>query len=319
MNFHRLRYFRAAAEFGSLRKAAKVLDISQPSLTRQIQILEHEFKTPLFARDSKRLTITPAGTLLASRIGFILDEIESIQRDIAKLSDDRRTNMRIGAIQSTCDILVPHAIRALRARYPSVQIAVHGIRSSEIIELVGRQFLDIGIVAAPVSDPRLVQTPLARDVFRMISSRRHRYGAMTRLSLAQLEGEPFVTFPKGFALRDLVESAFNDCGLELNVVVELESIEAIKELVREGGGISLLPGSTLIGEKNRRDLTNTVIEDPQLVRDIVAIRHAGDQLSRPVAFLQDALRSALQAAGDLPPSTGPAADSNRLIAGGHGG
>jgi LysR family nitrogen assimilation transcriptional regulator len=310
MNFHRLRYFRAAAEFGSLRKAAKALDISQPSLTRQIQILEHEIKTPLFVRDSKRLMITPAGALLASRIGFILDEIGSVQRDIAKLSDDRRTHMRIGAIQSTCDVLVPHAIRALRVRYPTVQVAVHGIRSGEIIEQVGRRALDIGIVAAPVSDPRLVQTALARDTFCMVASRRHRYGAMTRLSLSQLEGEPFITFPRGFALRDLVERAFHDLGLEMNVVVELESIEAIKELVREGGGISMLPASTLLGDKNRRDLMNAAIEGAPLTRDIVAIRHAGDQLSRPLAFLQEALRSALQAPGALPISV---PEENRLI------
>lgn len=303
MNFQRLNYFRAAAEFGSLRKAAEALNISQPSLSRQIQILEHELRTPLFLRQSKRLTLTPAGVLLAGRIGAMLDEVEAIQRDIAKLSDDRRLHLRIGAIQSTCDFLMPRAIGALRAKYPDVQVAVHGVRSTEIIEQVGRRSLDLGIVAAPVSDPRVVQTALATDPFRMIASRRHRHAAMRRLSLEALDAEPFVTFPRGFALRDQVEAVFDANRLSMNVVVELESIEAIKELVREGGGVSLLPNSTLMGDKNVRELAIIAIDDHVIARQIVAVRHVGDKVSRPVLFLQNAIQSALTMSSSSPSDT----------------
>lgn len=300
MNFQRLNYFRAAAEFGSLRKAAEALNITQPSLSRQIQILEHELRTPLFLRQSKRLMLTPAGVLLANRIGGMLEEVESIQRDIAKLSDDHRLHLRIGAIQSTCDYLMPRTIGALRAKYPDLRVAVHGVRSTEIIEQVGRRNLDLGIVAAPVSDPRVVQTPLATDPFRMIASRRHRHAAMRRLSLESLDAEPFVTFPRGFALRDQVEAVFNANRLSMNVVLELESIEAIKELVREGGGVSLLPGSTLMGEKNVRELAIIAIDDHVIARQIVAVRHVGDRFSRPVLFFQNAIQSALNVASSSP-------------------
>ncbi len=276
------------------------MNISQPSLSRQIQILEHEIRTPLFLRQSKRLSLTPAGVLLANRVGGMLDEFEAIQRDIAKLSDDRRLHMRIGAIQSTCDFLMPRAIGALRTKYPDLQVAVHGVRSTEIIEQVGRRSLDLGIVAAPVSDPRVVQTALATDPFRMIASRRHRHAAMRRLSLASLDAEPFVTFPRGFALRDQVEAVFDANRLSMNVVVELESIEAIKEWSVKVVACRCCRARHSWATRtcdNSRSLRSTITLLP---RQIVAVRHVGYKITRPLLFLQNAIQNALNIASSSP-------------------
>jgi len=293
MNLQRLRYFRAAAEFGSLRKTAEALQLSQPALSRQIQILEHEMGAPLFLRADKRLLLTPAGSLLADRARTILDEVDAVHRDIAAISRQRRSHISVGAIQSTCTYLLPKAIRAFRARYPSVQIVVQGSRSAEIIERVGRRTLDVGIVAAPIHDPRLVSYPLAKDPFVLVTALSHRFATARRLGIDDVAAEPFVTFPRGFLIRETIEGAFLAAGFDFDVVVETESIEAIKELVRQGGGVSLLPRTALIGERDRRELAAVELHGDSMVRDIIAIHNTAEPLLPPIRFLREAIGMAL--------------------------
>lgn len=293
MNLQRLRYFKAAAEYGSLRKAAEALAISQPSLSRQIQILEHEVKAPLFVRSNKRVVLTEAGQLLVNRADNILREVGEVRHEIAALSRERNTIIKIGAIQSTCDYLLPHAIKVFRAQFPNVKVAVYGNRSTEIVEKVGRGLIDIGIVAAPVCDPRVTASSLANDPFAFVASPSHQYSALSELSLAYLKGEPFINFPRGYPIREQIEQVAAEFGLSLNVVIELESIEAIKELVRQGVGVSLLPSSTLSGEKTRRELACIRLADNPIVREILAVRKADEPASRHILCLRDVIQRSL--------------------------
>jgi DNA-binding transcriptional LysR family regulator len=297
MNLQRLRYFQAAAEFGSLRKAAEALQLSQPALSRQIQILEHELKAPLFLRTDKRLSLTEAGQLLAARAPSILGEVDEVRRRIETMARQRKTHVTVGAIQSTCTYLLPLAIRAFRARYPAMQIAVQGSRSSEIIERVGRRALDVGIVAAPVLDPRLVAVPLALDPFALVAPAGHRFCRASAIGIEDAANEPFITFPRGFLIRESIEAAFVAAGRELDVVVELESIEAIKELVRQGAGVSLLPRSTMIGETARRELASIRLHGDLIVREIIAVHHAGDTVAPPIRFLRETIGEVLSRDG----------------------
>lgn len=296
MNLQRLRYFQAAAEFGSLRKAAEALQLSQPALSRQIQILEHELKAPLFLRSDKRLSLTTAGSLLVARARTILDEVEAVQRDIEAMSRQRKAHVTVGAIQTTCTYLLPKAIRAFRARYPSVQIMVQGSRSGEIIERVGRRTLDVGIVAAPANDPRLVSFPLAKDPFMLVVASSHRFAGAHKLGIDDIAEESFVTFPSGFLIREAIEDAFQSAGVNLDVGVETESIEAIKELVRQGGGVSLLPRTALIGEGDRRNLAVVALHGDAITRDIVAIHNTAEPVPPPIRFLREAIGETLVAA-----------------------
>jgi len=294
VNIVRLRYFKAAAEFLSLRKAAEALGVSQPALSRQIQILEQELKAPLFRRDHKRMTLTEAGELLLARGQPILSAIDELKSDIGAITRHRKTHIHIGAIQSTLDHLLPTAIKEFRRRYDTIQLAVTGSRSSEVVEKVGRRVLDLGIIAMPVSDPRLSVIPLDRDPFLLVAPRSHRLAQLAHATMRDVVREPLMTFPSGFPIRDLIDAAAKTAQTELSVVIELESIEAIKALVRDGAGISLLPRSTLLCASSMRDIACVAMAGPAPVREILAVRNATDPLTPAMQYLLDAIAGALR-------------------------
>lgn len=272
MNFSRLRYFQAVATLESFRRAAEVLAISQPSLSRQIKVLEHECGAPLFLRLGNRIQLTPAGELLLDRSAALLSEMDQLRKGIAGLKSGRRRHLMVGAIQSTLDHPIPSAIHILRKRHPGLHIAVRGFQSSEIIERVSRGHLDVCVVATPVVDPRITVELVAREDYVAVVPSDHPLSRERVLPMSAVVDEALITFPKGYVIRDMIDAAATQSDVRLEAVVELESIEAIKALVRLGVGISILPRSATLGNVTAAGLTFVQMDSSILMRDIVAAR-----------------------------------------------
>ena len=281
MKFNRLRYFQKVAELQSFRGAAEALNISQPALSRQIGLLEHEVGTKLFVRMHKRISLTPAGTLLFSHASHLLDEIDLVKEQIKKLAQDRDRSLSVGAVQSTCDFVIPKAINKLRREKPDVNITVHGIRSDEIVDGVARGQLDIGIVGMPVSDPRVTAEFVQRDVFKILVGKGHPLARNPEAKLEEILSEPLITFPENFAIRSMIDATAKAHGIDVSVSVELESIEAMKALVRAKAGVTILPGASLLATSDDGALVTVRISGDPLVRDIICVHRVTEALSQP--------------------------------------
>ena len=285
MNFQRLKYFHKVAELQSFRGAADALNISQPALSRHVALLEHEVGTKLFVRVHKRTSLTPAGTVLFSHASHLLDEVEFVMEQIRKLAQERDLSLSVGAVQSTYDYVVPKAINALRREKPDVHIAVHGIRSDEIVEGVARGQLDIGIVGIPVSDPRVTAEFVQRDVFKILVGKDHPLARVPEARLEEILSEPLITFPEKFAIRSMIDAWAKARGIDVSVAVELESIEAMKALVRPKVGLTILPGACLMATSSDGDLVTIRISGDPLVRDIFCVHRTTEELSQPARCL----------------------------------
>jgi LysR family nitrogen assimilation transcriptional regulator len=278
MNFVRLRYFQKVAELQSLRRAAEVLHVSQPALTRQIQVLEREIGSDLFLRVNQRLQLTPAGQILMSRAEKILNEISTIIGDIRRLDEQKGDRLVIGAVQSTMAHVLPRAIDQVKRDFPKVRIEISGFRSSEIISRVIGGELDMGLVSSPNIDPRLQCEPIARDPFVAVVNSGHHLADQRVVTLGQVVGHPLVTFPVGFPIRDRIAAAARNRELDLSVAVELDSIEAIKGLVRAGVGITLLPLAAVLGDSMDGGLKTLGVDADDLTRELVAARRTAEPL-----------------------------------------
>jgi DNA-binding transcriptional LysR family regulator len=287
MNFARLKYFQKIAELQSLRRAAEVLNISQPALTRQIQVLEHEVGAELFLRARQRLQLTEAGRLLMSRADKVLNEVSEIITEIRRLNEAKRARLVIGAVQSTLAHVLPRAVDQLKKEFPALRIE---IRSSDIIPRVITGVLDVGLVTSPSSDPRLEIEPIAVDPFVAVVSSRHRLAAQRAVTLHELFRDPLVTFLPGFPMRDCIAAAALRRGLTLPVAAELDSIEAIKALVRAGVGITLLPHVAVLGETLEPGLKMLRVDADDMTRELVAIRRTGEASPPPLKHLVAAVR-----------------------------
>jgi len=315
MNFSRIRYFQAVATLQSFRRAAEVLAISQPSLSRQIKVLEHECGAPLFLRLGNRIQLTPAGELLLDRSAALLSEMDQLRKGIAGLKSGRRRHVVVGAIQSTLDHPMPAAIHIMRKRHPGLHIAVRGFQSSEIIERVSRGHLDVCIVATPVVDPRITVELIAREDYVGVVPADHPLSRERELPMSAVADEAIITFPKGYVIRDMIEAAAAQAGVRLEAAVELESIEAIKALVRHGVGISILPRSATLGSVTAAGLTFIRMSSSILMRDIVAARLRTQLGNALIDQFVDAVKHvyAESARSQTPAGRAPVLDATGLV------
>ena len=290
MNFTRLRYFHAVAKLQSFRRAADMLGISQPSLSRQIQILEHECNAELLKRIAKRIVLTPAGEMLFVRLGKLLEDMDDLHASMTSLESEQRRRLRLGAIQSTLDYPISRAISVFRGRYPKFVVSVRGTKSSDIIEGVSRGSLDVGIIATPVADPRILVEPIIREKYFVVLPSSHARALAKRLELSDLVSESLITVPRGFVIRDMMDLAMSEEGVIVPIIAEIESIEAIKSMVRNGLGISILPGSATLGPTSASGLCFIPVNSTRLVRDIVAARLASQESNTPVSQFVDILK-----------------------------
>ena len=285
MNFQRLKYFLKVAELQSFRGAADALNVSQPALSRHVALLEHEVGTRLFLREHKRTSLTPAGTVLFSHASHLLDEVELVMEQIRKLAQERDLSLSVGAVQSTYDYVIPKAINKLRREKPDVHITVHGNRSEEIVEGVARGQLDIGIVGIPVSDPRITAEFIQRDVFKILVGKNHPLARVSEARLEDILSEPLITFPEKFAIRSMIDACAKDRGIDVPVAVELESIEAMKALIRPKVGLTILPAACLMAIARDEEHEAIPISGDPLARDIFCVHRATEELSQPARCL----------------------------------
>ena len=120
MKLSQLRNVRAIAERGSLRGAARALELAQPALTRSIQELEHELGAALFERRRRGMTLTPAGEAFVRRANLILGDIRRAREEVQQMSGGTRGTVVAGLSFAAHVALLPHSLRRFRKRYPQV-------------------------------------------------------------------------------------------------------------------------------------------------------------------------------------------------------
>lgn len=293
MDLRRLRYLDTVVDEGGFRAAAARLNLSQPALTRQIQILEREVGTRLLDRDRRGARPTAAGRLLLERSRVLLAEAEFIQRSLRHVRGEDLGAVAVGIFQSMLDDLFPRALLAWRRGWPALDVRVRGFTTEEICDLVARGFLDVGIVSLPVRDPRFDSEYLADEHFVIAMAPGDRLAGSAGLTLAAALDEPVITMPPEFSIRILVERAAAGRGLAVRVRSEIQSLDAIKALVRGGLGRAILPLSSVIKDYRQGHLAIRPIFEPSVLRRIGWIKREGYTVPVATAALIDEMRKVI--------------------------
>lgn len=239
----RLKTFLAVVRCGSLTRAAKELYISQPAVTLQIRKLEHEYNASLFYRRDKGVELTPAGRLLfeyAKRIDSIYDEASE---EISALSGSVQGTMRVGATLTIGEYVLPPVMGRFKADHPLVDILLEVENTSRIVEQVASGILDFGFVEGPFDNGMIRSEKLAHDELVFFCSSRHKFADMQEVDLESILKEPFILREPGSGTRQVFEDALVKAGAnpaDLRVLMQLGSNQAVKALVAENIGISVL-------------------------------------------------------------------------------
>ncbi len=289
LNLHRLRVFHAVARRESYSRAAEDLHISQPAVSKHVLDLEEELGIKLFHRLGRRIVLTEAGRLMteyAERIFVLADEA---RRALEELQGLERGRLHLGASSTPGNYLLPRALAAFRNRYPRLETSLDIMASHDVVDRVVRQELDLGFVGATFAADLHVQ-PYLEDELVLILRPGHPLASVRTIPREALEKETFILRDIASGTRTVADAEIKARGITIRRMLELRSVEAVKQAVAEGLGISFISRYAVAMEVRHKVLA--VAADPRLRfrRPLVMISRKDTRLSAAALAFAASLR-----------------------------
>jgi DNA-binding transcriptional LysR family regulator len=283
MTLRQLTIFQAVASYRSITKAASHLGISQPSVSKQVTLLEREFGVKFHLRVGQGIKLTQEGNAFRLTFGSILPQVEAAERTFRnKISRETSGCLTVGGSRSPSAHLLPRVLQAFRQSHPDVRTVLRTADNAAIERMILNSEVEIAVITNPSSDPQIAVELLGRRNVIAAVSVRHPLARLRKLSEHEFAKAPLITI-----VGSRIATTLEQMGLKLNIIMECESPEIVKAAVESGSGIGLLYHDFV-----ERDLANgylRAIEIPRLKElefKTVIIYHRRASLS---PYAQDAL------------------------------
>lgn len=248
MELRQLEYFQCVAREGNVTRAAKKLYTAQPSLSRQIQKLEEELGAPLFDRSKRGMRLTAVGETFLQYVERGFDQFEAGKQAVKDLLGPQHGHIRMAFLPAVGADLLPEALAAFRARYPTVEFTLRQSTTLETLGWLRAGEIELCIATAlpyGQSEPGLERAPLLIEELYAALPPDHRYASRDSIDLQDLADDPFVLVGGGSGLRRVIEAACQQVGFLPRVAVEGDDLATVRGLVAAGLGVSLLPALAL--------------------------------------------------------------------------
>ncbi|MGC2087700.1 MAG: LysR substrate-binding domain-containing protein [Bradyrhizobium sp.] len=263
MNLKQLEYFVQVAELGSFSKAASVLDVAQPALSRQVRALETELKQQLFARNGRGVALTDAGKRLFDHSVAVLQLVSHAREDLGASRDAPVGRVTIGLPPSIGRQLTLPLIDRFRKELPAARLAIVEGLSTHIVEWVTTGRIDVGMVYNPEAQPGLEITPLLQEALGLVShAPKGKRRVTTPLPMAELSRYRLIVPERVHAVRRLLETQAALAGIKLDIAWEVSSVPSIIDLVCAGYGHAVLTASGVAASGRGAQLAIRRLVDP---------------------------------------------------------
>ena len=235
-----LRAFAALSRTGSFTLAAKEMFLSQSAVSHSMKALETDVGCRLFDRVGKKVLLTQAGEALLHHTEKILQEMAAARAGLEQLGKWGVGRLRIGASPTACQYILPAVLREFKESFPKCRIAIEPGDTLEAIESVRENRIDLAITLEPRNEDQFEFHPLFTDELTFIVGAMHPWARDGHVVRSDIPKQSYVLYnTKSYTFR-MVRDYFNQEDMVLNTVIELGSMEAIKELVKLGLGVSIL-------------------------------------------------------------------------------
>jgi len=243
IDLDRLRIFQAVAQARSFTRAAELVHLTQPGISKHVRQMEEYFGVPLFDRLGKKIALTQAGEILFEAAQEVIALVGAAEQRINDLTGIRGGKFYLGASFPIGLYILPGVLARYRKNYPSVEVKMDISTSSKVQAGVLSNRLDVGLVSSEVHDPRLLATEFMSDDLVAIVPRNHKWSTKKQIKIQDLLGETFILSAKGAGARAVVEERLQAKGIVLQNVLDFVNSEGVKHAVEAGLGISIQPRS----------------------------------------------------------------------------
>lgn len=293
MDLRQLRYFTVLAAQQHFGRAADVLHIAQPALTRQIQILESELGVHLFERHPRGASLTEAGVFLLGRAQFLLRYAQQLRDDMSTHQSEPAGVVAIGLSPGMAPLLAVPLMLRIQNRFPAVRLRFVEGFAPTLHDMVLKGEVDLAVLNGSVRAIDLVMEPLLREQMCLIGRSDDLRLNRKQISVGELTGIPLVmTGLAKSGVRLELEAVAARVGTELETLVEVESLDVAKRLVLAGIGLTVHFAAVVHEDVLMRRLTAVPIEELFLNRMIA--RAAGRPVSRATEALMGVLREVVE-------------------------
>lgn len=235
-----LRAFAALARTGSFTLAAKELFLSQSAVSHSMKALETDVGCLLFDRMGKKVLLTQAGEALLHHTEKILQEMAAARAGLEQLGKWGVGRLRIGASPTACQYILPAVLREFKESFPKCRIAIEPGDTLEAIESVRNNRIDLAVTLEPRNEEQFEFHPLFTDELTFLVGAMHPWAREGHVVRSEIPKQSYVLYNKNSYTFRMVRDYFNQEDMVLNTVIELGSMEAIKELVKLGLGVGIL-------------------------------------------------------------------------------
>ena len=235
-----LRAFTKLAQTGSFTLAARELNLSQSAVSHSMKALEEDVGCRLLDRMGKKVLLTQAGEQLLHHAEKILAEMSATREALAQLGKWGKGRLRLGASATACQYILPAVLREFKESFPQYAITIKPGDASESIEALRGNRIDLALALQPLEKEQFEFHHLFTDELVFLVGPMHPWAATGSVVRAEIPRQNYVLYNKTTYTFRVVEKYFGEEGMVLNTVIELGSMEATKELVKLGLGVSIL-------------------------------------------------------------------------------
>lgn len=272
-----LKIFISVCEEKSFTETARKLYLAQPSVSRTIAGLEKAYDSVFFERTAKPIQLTESGKAFLAYARRMMDLEEELKEELRV--QGKRTKIRIGSSITIGTYLLPRLIKVIEVEMPDLQIEVVIDNSRRILERLDDNTIDLGLVEHMVEHPMIKVRSVMTDRMVMVASKDNPITSLSHEKLSDLNGQRFVLRERGSASRDLLEAMSHDAQMEMNIVWESISNEALVKAVEDNIGITALSQYIVQDGINEGSLKEIVIHGVDMKRYFHLIYHEKKSLS----------------------------------------
>jgi DNA-binding transcriptional LysR family regulator len=279
--------FLEVARLGSVSRAAKALYVTQPTLTTRLHALEREVGARLFRRTRQGMRLTDAGRAFLPHAERAVRSLREGRQAIVDLDSGEAGQLLLAAAPAVSTYLLPAWLARFVAAHPRVEVAVRTGHSEDVLEMVLREEVQVGLGRA-LHHPDIEIQPFHEEELVLVVSPHHPFSRRSPVPLREVGSEQLILFDRTSSYYEITQAAFLASGVTVRGAMELDNIEAAKKMVEAGVGVALLPRSAVAAEAGSGVLCQVELsEAPPMRRTLVAMRRrdAGEASGPVAAFL----------------------------------
>lgn len=287
MEIAQLEAFLEVVRHHSFSRAAVELGVTQPSLSARIITLERDLGEPLFHRLGRGVRLTDAGRAFLPYVQRSLETLQSAREAMEATRSASSGKLYIGAARAVSAYVLPEILERFRVRYPGIELVIKTGRSSQVLEMLLTEEIQVGMSRAMVH-PDVATTHLYDEQVVLVTHPEHPFTQTGQASIYEVASEPLILYDKESSYFVLINRVCREAGIVPKVHMDLDSIEATKRMIERGLGISFLPYNSLHRELAMGTLAQVQLREGYQVTlpTAVMVRRAATYGSIVTAFLE---------------------------------